>query len=140
MSNANELFPTSSSSPPRYRPGTSELGLGCVTFGREIDRAGAFAMMDQALAHEMRLFDTAAAYGNGASERIIGEWLASRTARSRVTLATKVLPPYSPAELEAAVGACLHRLGVESVDVLFLHRWHEILGDAGTLRTLDGLV
>lgn len=39
----------------------SALGLGCVTFGREIDRAAAFDMMDYALAHDLTLFDTAAA-------------------------------------------------------------------------------
>src|SRR3954468_24152831 len=49
------------------------LGLGCVTFGREIDRAASFAMLDHAMELGWTHLDTAAAYGNGASERIIGE-------------------------------------------------------------------
>jgi 1-deoxyxylulose-5-phosphate synthase len=118
----------------------SQIGLGCVTFGREIDRSAAFAMMDHAVAHEITLFDTAAAYGSGASERIVGEWLASRAARAQVALATKVLPPYTPDTMESAVDASLHRLSVESVDLLFLHRWDETAGDVATLRALDGLV
>ena len=97
-------------------------------------------MMDHALAHGLRLFDTAAAYGGGASETIVGEWLDSRAARSRVTLATKILPPYTPSAIETAVDASLRRLGVTTVDVLFLHRWDESLLDPASLRALDGLV
>lgn len=46
------------------------------------------------------MFDTAAAYGGGASERIVGEWLRDRRpeAPCRV-IATKLLPPYEPETL-----------------------------------------
>jgi aryl-alcohol dehydrogenase-like predicted oxidoreductase len=121
----------------------SNLGLGCVTFGREIDRAAAFAMMDHATARGMYLFDTAAAYGAGASETIVGEWLArgaTSLARKTVTVSTKILPPYAPTTLSAAIDASLRRLNVATIDVLFLHRWDESAADPATLRALDGLV
>ena len=70
----------------------SQFGLGCVTFGREIDAAGAAAMMDHAVARGITFFDTAAAYGGGASETIVGQWLRDRRNRHSITLATKILP------------------------------------------------
>jgi aryl-alcohol dehydrogenase-like predicted oxidoreductase len=52
---------------------SSRIGLGCVTFGREIDEAASFALLDHALERGVRHFDTAAAYGGGASETILGK-------------------------------------------------------------------
>ncbi len=118
----------------------SRLGLGCVTFGREIGRDPSFAMMDYALDHGISFFDTAVAYGGGASERIVGEWIASRAARTRVILATKIVPPYSPAVIEAGIAGSLQRLGVDFLDLLYLHRWDESAANAAVLRSLDALV
>ena len=81
-------------SPPSF----PRLGLGCVTFGREIDRPASYVMMDHALKHGLTFFDTAAAYGGGASEEIVGQWIAARGARAKIVLATKILPPYSAAD------------------------------------------
>lgn len=118
----------------------SPLGLGCVTFGREIDRTAAFAMMDRAVERGLTAFDTATAYGSGASETLIGEWLANRSIRDRVTLATKLLPPYSPATIESALSASLARLKVPTVDILYLHRWDPTVIDPAVLQALDALV
>ncbi|MSU66681.1 MAG: hypothetical protein EXS38_11395, partial [Opitutus sp.] len=60
---------------PAPFPSTPRLGLGCVTFGREIDAETSFTLMDHAYSHGITLFDTAAAYAGGASEIIIGRWL-----------------------------------------------------------------
>src|SRR6476646_6856427 len=43
----------------------SRIGLGCTTFGREIDEEQAFRIMDHAVERGIRLFDTAEAYGGG---------------------------------------------------------------------------
>lgn len=45
----------------------SSIGMGCVTFGREIDEETAFEIMDHALEKGITLFDTAEAYAAGAS-------------------------------------------------------------------------
>lgn len=102
---------------PLPRP---QIGLGCVTFGREIDEAASFALLDHAFARGVTHFDTAAAYGGGASETILGKWLASRKPQG-ITVATKILPPYDRIDITPS----LERLGVDQIDLLYLHQWHE---------------
>jgi aryl-alcohol dehydrogenase-like predicted oxidoreductase len=98
----------------------SRIGLGCVTFGREIDEAVSFALLDHALERGITHFDTAAAYGGGASETILGKWLASRKP-ANITVATKILPPYERMDITPS----LERLGVDHIDLLYLHQWHD---------------
>jgi len=98
----------------------ARIGLGCVTFGREIDEAASFALLDHALERGVTHFDTAAAYGGGASETILGKWLASRKPEG-ITVATKILPPYDRIDVTPS----LKRLGVEQIDLLYLHQWHD---------------
>ncbi|HMI02101.1 MAG TPA: aldo/keto reductase [Pedobacter sp.] len=121
--------------------GISRIGLGCVTFGREIDAAASFKMMDHARNNGVTFFDTAAAYSNGASETIVGKWLRSRGAASlSIVISTKVLPPFAPENLALSVNGSLMRLGTEAIDVLFLHRWDSSLESVETLKALDGLL
>ncbi|MBE7497810.1 MAG: aldo/keto reductase [Verrucomicrobiaceae bacterium] len=102
------------------------IGLGCVTFGREIDEAASFALLDHAFSRGVTHFDTAAAYGGGASETILGKWLDSRKPEG-ITIATKILPPYDRIDITGS----LRRLGVEQLDLLYLHQWHETALQAG---------
>lgn len=106
-----------------------------MTFGREIDESASFALLDHAYEHGIRHFDTAAAYGGGASEQILGRWLASRRPAG-IMIATKAVPPYASATLQASIEQSLRRLGRETVDCFYLHRWDETLGD-GALDVLD---
>ena len=105
---------------PRPPASISRIGLGCVTFGREIDEAASFALLDHALERGITHFDTAAAYGGGASETILGKWLESRKP-ANITVATKILPPYDRIDLTPS----LERLGVDHIDLLYLHQWHD---------------
>lgn len=131
---------TSSLPPPGSGPTLGPIGLGCVTFGREIGEADAFALLDYAVDRGVRLFDTAAAYGNGASERIVGRWCAARAAAGdRAVVATKVLPPYTPEHLAAVVDACRQRLEPARIDLLYLHRWDETIEAPGALEALDDI-
>jgi aryl-alcohol dehydrogenase-like predicted oxidoreductase len=119
----------------------SAIGLGCVTFGREIDEAAAHALLDHAHARGVCFFDTASAYAQGASEAIIGRWLASRRpAVGSMTIATKVLPPYEPARLAEVVDASCERLGVPALDLFYLHRWEPEAESPAVLGALDALV
>jgi len=112
--------------------GLPQIGLGCVTFGREIDEAASFALLDHAWERGVRHFDTAAAYGGGASEMILGKWLASRKPEG-ITFATKILPPYDRVDITPS----LKRLGVDQIDLLYLHQWHETALQAES--NLEGL-
>ncbi|MFA6543306.1 MAG: aldo/keto reductase [Limisphaerales bacterium] len=119
----------------------SKIGLGCVTFGREIGEAVAHGVLDHAFARGITFFDTAAAYAQGASESIIGRWMASRRpAAGCVTVATKIQPPYEPVRLADAVGESLRRLGLTAIDLLYLHRWDATAESPASLAALDALV
>ncbi|MES2596483.1 MAG: aldo/keto reductase [Verrucomicrobiota bacterium] len=102
----------------------SPIGLGCVTFGREINEEASHHLLDHALESGVCHFDTATAYGGGASEEIVGRWLATRRPAG-ISIATKVLPPYDGDALVKSVDMSLGRLGMEQVDLLYLHRWDE---------------
>jgi len=103
----------------------SSIGLGCVTFGREIDEAAAYAVMDRALAAGITLFDTAEVYGGspGRSEEIIGRWLAEQRTRPQIVLATKVRPPLSRDHVIASAEASLRRLQIDVIDLFQMHAW-----------------
>jgi aryl-alcohol dehydrogenase-like predicted oxidoreductase len=77
--------------------GVSALCLGTMHFGTTVDERRAFAVLDRFTDAGGTFIDTANTYafwvpgGTGAeSEELLGRWLASRRARDRVVLATKV--------------------------------------------------
>jgi aryl-alcohol dehydrogenase-like predicted oxidoreductase len=108
-------------------------------------RAGAAAAIAAALDEGVTLFDTAPGYGDGRSERIMGEALAGR--REGVVLATKVrvAPEGGPDEWTRSVAASLERLRSDRVDLLQLHgsSWPDELADwvlaAGVPAWLDDM-
>ena len=53
----------------------SLVGLGCNNFGRRLDALGTKKVVEAALAGGITHFDTAAGYGGGRSERLVGEFL-----------------------------------------------------------------
>jgi len=127
----------------------SRLGLGCVTFGREIDEVAAFAVADRAFECGTTLFDTADAYGGGASEAVLGKWIASRGIRDRVTLCTKVGGPTSddPADRGCAgarirrnLEASLQRLQTDRVDLYLVHCWDAKVPPLETLQAMSEAV
>jgi aryl-alcohol dehydrogenase-like predicted oxidoreductase len=117
------------------------IGLGCATFGREIDADTAFALMDHAVARGVMHFDTAAAYSNGLSETIVGAWLASRRpAPGTVLVATKIKPPYTPDAIAGAIAASRERLGGAPIELLYLHQWNHELVNPASLAALDAAI
>jgi aryl-alcohol dehydrogenase-like predicted oxidoreductase len=119
----------------------SKIGLGCVTFGREIDQKASFELMDYAVAHGIHFFDTAAVYGKGASEEIIGAWLKSRSAVAKnIVVATKILLPHQPESIARSVDESLQRLKVDAIDLLYLHNWHISAETPDTLFAFDQLI
>ena len=108
----------------------SEVGLGCwqlgADWGTDFDKGGAEEILMAALDGGVRFFDTADVYGNGKSERFIGDFLA--TAKAPVTVATKygrndgIFPDgYSWDGIRRAVDASRERLRVDTLDLLQLH-------------------
>lgn len=110
-------------------------GLGCMgmsEFYGPTDTTEALATLDAALEHGVTLFDTADVYGSGENEKLIGPFV--RANRDKVVLATKFAierrendPTYrgirnDPAYIRTAVDASLRRLGVDAIDVYYMHR------------------
>jgi len=118
----------------------SAIGLGAVTFGREIDEATSFAVLDRALERGITLFDTAAAYSQGRSEAILGRWIAERGVRDQIVLATKVAPPLTPERIAASAEESLRRLGVTTIDLFQLHSWDAAAPLEDALAALERLV
>ncbi|MFF2277620.1 aldo/keto reductase [Agromyces sp. NPDC058126] len=122
----------------RARIGASDLeiaplSLGTNVFGWTADRDATFAVLDAFTAGGGNFLDTADGYsawvpGNtgGDSERLIGEWIASRGARDDVVIATKVSthPEFTglaAANIHAAADASLQRLGTDVIDLYYAH-------------------
>lgn len=118
----------------------SRVGLGTNNFGRRIDRAATERVIDAALEAGINFLDTADVYGDGDSERFIGECLAGR--RERVVLATKFGLRASGARdhVRSAVEASLARLRTDRIDLYYYHRPDGITPLAETLGALDELV
>jgi aryl-alcohol dehydrogenase-like predicted oxidoreductase len=129
----------------------STYALGTMTFGAETDEEGAHAQLDRFVEAGGTLVDTADVYTDGASEHIIGRWLADRPAdvRDRVVLATKGRFPMgegpndlglSRRHLAVALDASLRRLGVDRVDLYQVHAYDPWTPLEETLTFLDDAV
>lgn len=124
----------------------SRLALGAMTFGVETDQDAAFAQLDKFRAHGGTLVDTADIYGAGESERIVGRWLADRRpAETIISTKSRFTPPPGSAggsrrSLVRAVDASLERLGIEAIDLYFVHGWDRDTPLDETLDTLSSLV
>jgi aryl-alcohol dehydrogenase-like predicted oxidoreductase len=129
----------------------STLALGTMTFGAESDEATSHAQLDAFVAAGGNLVDTADVYAGGASEEIVGRWLARQPAdvRDRVVLATKGRfatgdgpndVGLSRRHLRRALEASLRRLGVDHVDLYQVHAFDAHTPLEETLRFLDDAV
>jgi len=117
----------------------SSIGLGCVTFGREIGAAESFRVLDAALERGITLVDTAEVYGEGASEEVVGAWLADRKVRDRIVLATKVNGVLTRPYVLAAAEASLRRLRTDRVDLYQIHNWDATTPLDETLGAMEEL-
>ncbi|MDN2708866.1 aldo/keto reductase [Janthinobacterium sp. SUN118] len=113
---------------------SSALGLGCMgmsEFYGATDEAQSLATLEAALAAGVTLFDTADAYGFGHNEQLLGRLLQGR--RGQALVATKCglvreaggyarRVDNSPAYIRQACEASLARLGVDAIDLFYLHR------------------
>ena len=93
-------------------------------YGKEYDRSDVGKAFRASMAEGVTLVDTAEMYGNGASERIIGEMLREGGFEGTPVIATKFAPlPYrfSAKSLLEAVDKSLERLGIETIDLYQIH-------------------
>ena len=118
--------------------------LGTMTFGEQVAQADAHAILDRAIARGINFIDTAEMYSipvrqetYGATETIIGNWLAARPGmRRKIVLATKVAGPsrgmpwvregagMTAEDIAASCEGSLRRLQTEVIDLYQIH-WPE---------------
>ncbi|MEO0915987.1 MAG: aldo/keto reductase, partial [Pseudomonadota bacterium] len=132
-------------------PVMSQFGLGAMSFAGIYGNAtqeDSHAILDACLEAGVTHIDTANVYGSGRSEEITGAWFAARSgARDEMVLATKAGITGDAerrfnndlAYMEAELEGSLQRLGVDHVDLFYVHRYDrshspEELG--GTLKAL----
>jgi aryl-alcohol dehydrogenase-like predicted oxidoreductase len=123
---------------------SSPLVLGAMKFGTTIDEQTSFALLDRFVERGGQWIDTADCYAfwdsdtglGGDSERLLGRWLAARPGvRDRVRIATKLgaepleagswpdrREGLSAAAVKSAFAGSLDRMGIDHVDLLWLHQ------------------
>ena len=124
----------------------SRLGLGTLTWGRDTDEHEARDQMTAFVEAGGTLVDTAAGYGDGASEELIGSLIGDVVRRDEIVLATKAgisrargtrETNTSRGFLLATLDASLKRLGVDHVDLWQVHTWMDEVPLEETLSALD---
>jgi aryl-alcohol dehydrogenase-like predicted oxidoreductase len=117
-----------------HGPKVSAIGLGCMSMSQHYgtrDDAESIRAIHRALDVGITFFDTAAIYGNGHNETLVGRGLGAR--RKDVVLATKcgIVPASpgpgvdadgTPAGIVSSCDESLTRLGTDVIDLFYLHR------------------
>ena len=136
------------------RFGRTGLQIPSVTFGGgwvggvliHHDQATAHAALDLAWEAGIDWIDTAAQYGNGVSETVIGAWLKDRGPAQSPGISTKFrIDPDMPdprGQMLRSVDESLNRLGRDRVDVIFLHNQIDATANRGarSMSARDALV
>jgi hypothetical protein len=134
----------------------SAIGLGCMNichaYGAPVSEQQAERVLLGALDAGVTHFDTAALYGFGASETLVGKVLSKH--RSKFTLASKCgmqgVPNADgvkvrvidgrPETLKATCEAALKRLKTDVIDLYYLHRWDKQVPIEDSVGALADLV
>lgn len=126
----------------------SRLCLGAMMFGERADAKTASLIMQAAREAGVNFVDTADAYGEGESERIVGKFVMGE--RDRWVIATKFASRMAADDpnsggasrkwMMQAVEASLRRLGTDYIDVYYFHRDDRDTPLEESLATMDDLI
>lgn len=133
--------------------GTWKFGLPESGDGARVDETTAYAIFDRAVELGVTFWDTANRYNaaSGNSERLIGRWLARNPDQRRnIVIATKVFggmdgvsPNHSHlsrTNILESVYACLERLQVGTIDLLYFHAFDHTTPIYESLMAVEDLV
>jgi len=125
--------------------GPNRFAFGAMQFGGTASAADAAELYDACRAAGITHFDTAHAYTNGASERLLGDLV--RPERAAVFVATKAgyVGGSSRQNILSTFDESRQRLQLDHVDLLYLHRFDDATPLEETFETLaklqsDGLI
>ena len=141
----------------------SRLCLGCMTYGRPpagqetgpgrhawtLSAEETAPFLKAAVDSGINFFDTANVYSSGASEEVLGDWIAANVARESVVIATKVQGVMRPGpngsglsrkEILFELDQSLRRLRTDFVDLYQIHRWDPHTPIEETMEALHDVV
>jgi hypothetical protein len=124
----------------------SRLGLGTMTWGRDTDTHEAAEQMRSYVEAGGNFIDTAASYGDGDAERIIGGLVGTFVTREQIVIASKAGVHFpqgvrtinnSRHHLISELDKSLSRLGTDYLDIWQVHTWDGEVALEDTLSALD---
>lgn len=135
----------------------SKLALGCMSYGAPVSEQFSWVLEEpearkvikHAVDQGINFFDTANCYSDGVSEEILGRAVKDFMRREDVVISTKVFVEMrkrpnggglSRKEIMYEVEQSLRRLGLDYVDILYIHRWDYNTPIEETMRALNDLV
>ena len=123
--------------------------MGSDYFGSDISMETAFENMDLYIEYGGNIIDTARLYVDGKSEEIIGRYLKERNLKNKIVISTKAAHPpvghmeinrLSATEIEKDVDTSLSLLGIETIDILWLHRDDHSVPVEDVVNTMDSII
>lgn len=133
----------------------SPIVLGTDVYGLDLSEEESFAMLDFYMSEGGNIIDTALVYSDWApgersrSEKLIGRWLKKRGIRNNLIISTKGAHPeighmdeprLSCKDIESDIDKSLINLGIDCIDIYWLHRDSEKADLAEIAETLSSLV
>ncbi len=133
-------------------PLVSSLGLGCMVMTESYghaDKKAASNLIEKAYEKGVTFFDTADCYGMGANEELLGH--AVKSFRKDVVIATKCgieirksdfqhFINNTPHYIKQACHASLKRLGMETIDLYYLHRYNPAVPIEESMEAMLSLI
>lgn len=124
----------------------SRLGLGTMTWGRDTDENEAAQQLQEFIEAGGNLVDTAAIYGDGDAERVLGGFIGTLVKRDNIFIATKAGVTFkdgirqvsnSRNDLITDLDKSLSRLNVDHIDLWQIQTWDSNTPIEETLSALD---
>lgn len=130
----------------------SRIALGTDVYGSALDSGMSISLLDNYCELGGNVIDTASVYGGEdehISEKLIGKWLKSKHNRDKLFISTKGGHPktsdmsisrLSRKEIESDIDSSLKNLGVDYIDIYWLHRDDASIAAGEIMDTLNTLV
>lgn len=132
-------------------PKVSALGLGCMVMSGghygDADENMGLHVLQEAYDNGITFFDTADMYAKGENEKLVGKGI--KPFRDKIILGSKCALEWvsdrvkinnKPEYIQAACEASLKRLGVEQIDLYYLHRYNPDVPLEDSLGTMLNLI
>jgi voltage-dependent potassium channel beta subunit len=129
----------------------SEIALGSwLTYGGTVEKEMAIKCMETAVEHGINFIDSAEIYAHGEAEKVIAEFLARETVdRKKLVISSKVFWPMSEdindwglsrKNIDQAIEGTLQRLGLDYIDIYYMHRYDYLTPVKETVSVLDDAI